>query len=495
MPPKKTPTSSLSGSHAAYFLSLHLTTITTTVIELLFKRALYRTLAWVRKVCSGGVSPETPAIHSSPATRLPLEVVETIIGYLAYDKRSLRACVLTCYSWYIAAVPRLHYTLTVSVDPLNRSKLRWPKPILYMHTLGLLPSVREFRIVGSCSRFSPGLFNCSVLRQFSALTNVRDLEMQYLDISKFMPRIKRYFGNFLPTVQSLALREPKGSRRQIIYFIGLFQHLQDLELLYDESRSQVDPAGDPTLIPAFAPPLRGWLKMTCFKRVGLLKDMIDLFGGLRFRYILLYDVDGMRLLLDACAKTLKVVVLDPTDPRGEQPPLQGTEALANDFVAKSSLKDFDLSRNKSLQTLRVQANFTDHASSDGLPDPTSGFLKHVLSTITSSEFSVIIIIYRDCHFRGIEFDSSRRAFFRELSQAERVEEVARHRRWFGAFREAHKVRGSKLGLCVCTRGSVGEEPVRILEEAIAEEKAEGGFNDFLFNPYAVYWPNWSRPGH
>jgi hypothetical protein len=235
--------------------------------------------------------------------------------------------------------------------------------------------------------------------------------------------------------------------------------------------------------------------MTHFKRVGLLKDMIDLFGGLRFRYILLYDVDGMRLLLDACAKTLKVVVLDPTDPRGKQLPLKCTEALANDFVAKSSLGDFDLSRNKALRTLRVQANFTDRKSSYGLPDPTSRFLKHVLSTVTSSAFSVITIIYRDCHFRGIEFDSSRQAFFRELSQAERANEVARHRMWFRTFRKVRKVREFRLRLCVCVWGSVGEEPVRILEEALAKERAEGGFNYFLFKPCVVYSPHWSRPGH
>ena len=50
----------------------------------------------------------------------------------------------------------------------------------------------------------------------------------------------------------------------------------------------------------------------------------------------------------------------------------------------------------------------------------------------------------------------------------------------------------ELELCVCTWGSVGEEPVRILEEAVAEEKAENGF---LFDPYVEYYPKWSRPGH
>ena len=54
-----------------------------------------------------------------------------------------------------------------------------------------------------------------------------------------------------------------------------------------------------------------------FTRVDLLKGMIDLFEGIRFRRMLLYDVDGMRLLLGACAKTLEGLMLYSTDPRGE----------------------------------------------------------------------------------------------------------------------------------------------------------------------------------
>ena len=61
-----------------------------------------------------------------------------------------------------------------------------------------------------------------------------------------------------------------------------------------------------------------------------------------------------------------------------------------------------------------------------------------------------------------------------------MEEVARIRKQFKVFREARKVHVFELELCVCTWGSVGEEPVRILEEAVAEEKAENGF---LFDPY------------
>jgi hypothetical protein len=326
MPPKKTPTSSLPGSHTAYFFSLYLTVVAATVIELLVKRVLYRTLARIRKITSGGASPETSIRHCSPATRLPLEIFEAIIAYLRYDTRSLRACTLTCYSWYIAAVPHLHHTLTISGYRYQGGrKLRWPNPIRYMHMLGLLPLVQEFRVCGGYNELSPGRFNRCILRQFSALTNVQKLDIANLDIPSFMPRIRRYFGHFLPTVRSLTLKGPKGSHRQIIYFIGLFQHLQDLEL-NDEVRSGSlsEPAGNSMLIPTFIPPLRGRLGLVYFNRTGFFENMIDLFGGIRFRYMYLYRVRGPQPPLDACAKTLEDLVLNATGPLGEQRPLKDT---------------------------------------------------------------------------------------------------------------------------------------------------------------------------
>ena len=150
MPPKKTPTSSLPGSHVVYSLSLHSTTITTAVIALLVKRGFYRTRDGIRRIRSGGVSSKTSTTRTSPATRLPFEVVEIIISYLVYDRRSLRACTLTCYSWYIAAVPHLHHTLTVSGDSRS-GKSRLPNAIWYMSMLGLLPLVKKLRIRGDYS--------------------------------------------------------------------------------------------------------------------------------------------------------------------------------------------------------------------------------------------------------------------------------------------------------------------------------------------------------
>ena len=250
-----------------------------------------------------------------------------IIVYLIYDTRCLRTCTMTCYSWYIVAAPHLHRTLTIETHSRGQNS-GWPDPLRCMHVLGLLPLVKRLWVHGcndSSVGLSPMLFGSHTLRQFSALTNVQELEVEYLDIPNFIPQIRRYFKHFLPTLTSLGLREPRGSDRQIVYFIGLFQHLQDLKLIYSGVNLGEEPIDDPTLVPPFVPPLRGRLVMMRFKKVGILKDIIALFGGIRFCRMRFFDVDGMPLLLDAAAETLEVLVMQPDDPRSEQPSLRGMD--------------------------------------------------------------------------------------------------------------------------------------------------------------------------
>jgi len=248
-----------------------------------------------------------------------------IIVHLFCDKPSLRACSLTCYSWYIATVPHLHHTLVIGTkDPLWDRRGRWPNFIWYKHRLGLLPLVRKLHILAGETyelwEITPKQFPCCTLLRFSTLTNVQELGIDCLDISEFMPRLQRYFGHFLPTVRSLALRSPRATHRQIIYFVGLFQHLQDLKLIFNPPRlfqSKEAPVGDPTLIPPFVPPLRGRLTMILSRRAELVEDMIELFGGIRFRSMDLFDVNGTRLLLNACVETLETLRLHQNDPRRE----------------------------------------------------------------------------------------------------------------------------------------------------------------------------------
>ena len=184
-----------------------------------------------------------------------------------------------------------------------------------MHTLGLLPSVETVRIHSFYKDFSPKQFNRSTLRHFSALANVQSLEMDNLDIPGFMPRIRKYFGSLLPTLQSLYLKMPKGSNRQIIFFVGLFQRLEDLTL--ESTACRREPEEDLTLVPTFTPPLQGRLAVCHWTRAGLFQDMVHLFGGMRFRALDLFGVDQTQFLLRACPETLQVLRLYPTDLFGE----------------------------------------------------------------------------------------------------------------------------------------------------------------------------------
>jgi len=155
------------------------------------------------------------------------------------------------------------------------------------------------------------------------------------------------------------------------------------------------------------------------------------------------------------------------------------QALANNFAARSSPQDFDLSRNKSLRTLQLPAS-----SVDGSPGTTS-FLKRMLSTITPSTCLKLRLIHGDSRFHRVRFW---RSGWRQLSKAERENEAWCYRRRFEILREVHKVRDFQLELCASVWGHFEEEPVRMLEEAIAEERAKGGFDEFPCKPSVVYYP-------
>ena len=245
-----------------------------------------------------------------------------IITYLFYDTPGLLTSSLTCRSWHIAAAPHLHRTLITHTRHSNGDeKAKWPKPLLGASKLGLLPFVTELFISGGGlegEMFSIKQLYRRIERKFSALNNLRELTITNLDIPSFMPRIRRYFGQFSPTLQSLILKHPKGSPRQIVFFIGLFPCLEDLELYSCCANPQEEAVDDLTLFPSSIPPLRGRLHAGYSEGDNLARTMINLFGGVRFVHMDLVRMGGAKLLLDAGADTLETLVLDATDICGEQ---------------------------------------------------------------------------------------------------------------------------------------------------------------------------------
>ena len=410
-----------------------------------------------------------------------------IIGYLFYNSPALRSCSLTCYSWYIAAVPHLHSTLDmVNVTPF-RGKRHWPNCIRYKHMLGLLPLVKTVLITGNVT-FSPKWFNCCTLRQFLTLTNVQSLEIRHLDIPSFMPRIRRYFRPFLPTLQSLHLFSPIGSDRQIIFFVGLFQHLENLSL--KGPRPQGREPEDLTLIPPFTPPLRGELIGFDCKKAGLFQDMVHLFGGIGFYAMDLFDVNETRLLLRACAKTLSSLRLYPNDPLGERLHLKPVQVRANDLIARSALLDFDLSLNKSLSQLEVPVGSVDSALRRGSLDTASRFLKYTLSTIQSPGFSQVRLVYRLSDFHAGQTRQHSRWLARPGCYTPDPPRggTSWYRRRFGVFREAQRVRDFQLVLIVYVPKNCSEDVVGMLKEDVAAENARGGFDDCFPAPLAIFIP-------
>jgi len=220
--------------------------------------------------------------------------------------------------------------------------------------------------------------------------------------------------------------------------------------------------------------------MTYFTRVGLLEDMVHLFGGIRFRHMDLYKVDRMRLLLDACSRTLETLRLYPTC-QGEEASPDGTQVVANDFSVVFPPEDIDLSRIRSLRVLELAAS----SIVGGEP----GFIARMLSTITSPAFTEVVVFYRDYDFGGIDHMGGihTRAFY-PMTEAETVWEVSWRRRQFEIIREMHQVRDFRLALRVDVWDRVGGYAVWILRQAVAIEKAEVGFDCLFPEPLLVYTP-------
>ena len=232
---------------------------------------------------------------------------------------ALLACSATCYSWYMTAVPHLHYSLTTDERSFwKNGRYNWPRPLQESHELGLLPFVRRLsiRVRSGDADFTPEWLGVRALSHFSALTNLQELGIDSLQVHRFGPNMNHYFGHLAPTLRFLALAEADGSSRQIICFIGLFPSLQDLKLSHPLSRTKQEHGDDATLVPLSIPPLRGRLTLTTITGEKLVMDMIALLGGLRFRCMELFAVKCTRQLLHTCAKTLDTLRLYPTDPFG-----------------------------------------------------------------------------------------------------------------------------------------------------------------------------------
>ena len=182
-----------------------------------------------------------------------------------------------------------------------------------MHKLGLLPFVKKVQFNRGYSRnywVVPAIFDSRSMRYFRALVNLQDLSIAFLDFSSFPTGVGKFFGHFSPTLRSLALAIPLGSRRQLLDFFRLFPKLDNITICGYYRNGEGHEALDENLIPIQGG-LRGQLNLKNFRDEWLLKDMIAVFGGMRFTSMRLESVHGVPLLLEACASTLQTVYIHP----------------------------------------------------------------------------------------------------------------------------------------------------------------------------------------
>jgi len=245
---------------------------------------------------------------------LPYEIVAMIIAH-AYDLDTLKACSLTCRSWYTAAVPLLHYTLTLTGCEPQADRIQLDT-LSELHELGLIPLVRQIQAKQSrgWGWFVPRAFNDPHLRYFSALTNVHTLRLRDLDIHLFIPGVERYFGHFSPTLRSIALSDPHCTPRQLAHFLSLFTNLDNIEIWNTYAYIPDKTVPDMELVPFSAPKLRGRLILGDVSWTETWIHLITLCDGLRFRYLdLRWSGSCTPALLKACAETLETVRFNTTD--------------------------------------------------------------------------------------------------------------------------------------------------------------------------------------
>ena len=251
-------------------------------------------------------------------TNLPQDILDIIVDFID-DLPRLKAFSEACCSWYIAAVPHLHRTLTLKDKPSDPAHAEL-KPLAEMYTLDLLPFVKKLWISSSTNTYgrwlSPMKFDRQNLRHFSALTNVEKLRIEWFDLSKFIPGTERYFGHFAQTLRSISITIPSGTQLQLLYFLGLFPNLDDIWIENSPIAifNSTQYSGSELAVPFSMLSLRGRLKLTYFTNETTVRDMVRLFGRLRFRHMDLFSVEGSRLLLEACSDTLQTVRVYPSAP-------------------------------------------------------------------------------------------------------------------------------------------------------------------------------------
>jgi len=253
-----------------------------------------------------------------------------------------------------------------------------------------MPLVKEVRVNQKWSSkrpwFVPRAFNHRDLRYFSAFANVQTLNFSRLEIFRFIADIERYFGQFYPTVQSIALVHPCCTPQQLSYFLSLFPNLDDIDI-----SSPIHPPNtiipDTELAPFSTPKLSGRLALYDFRWAETLTHLITPSRRPRFHWMDLRTVGGCApIILEACAKTLETLRFNVADGLTEP-------------RSFSLLPEFDLSQLEALRSLQIGI-WGAAFQPAGARHP----VMEVFSTITSPVFSELVIVLENSQVAYLAWD-------------------------------------------------------------------------------------------
>ena len=308
-----------------------------------------------------------------------------IIVHLINDIPTLKACSLTCYSWYIITLPYIHHTFV-----LRGTRTESLRALSNRHARGLIPLTKEIRILPHAHTFKPGWFLPQFFSHrdschFFAFTDIQSLTVRQLDIAPFLQGLQQYFGHLSRTLRSLTLTGPRCTSMQLSYFISLFPNLDDISISFFFQRP---PGG--VLAPFSTPRLHGKLELRSVGAVEVWEHLAT-WGGLRFHSIFVCGVTMcVPVLLAACTDTLDTLQIELASNPGTRPlvcPRLHFDSRFTGGYQQTLVPDCNLSRLKVLRSLRIKTHrgFLADAS----------FLAAIVSifrTITSPVFSELEFI-------------------------------------------------------------------------------------------------------
>lgn len=275
----------------------------------------HRGKAKVNHLLGGAPQPPKTFIVSESTCRVPYEIVEVIIAHLIHDLYTLKACSLTCRSWYSIAATHIHHTLTLLWNTPG-PRINCPELLAGLHALDLIRFVKEIKVLQGpdpISWFSPQQLTHPVF------ANIHTLKIQNAQIYRFLPggvtpHTESNLGILSPTLRSIMLCHPNCTPRQLSHFFSLFPNLDDIGVFGIGARMQDPPVLNTEPIPFSASKLRGRLTVHRFGQVETWKSLSTSCGGLRFRHVDLgWDESCTPFLLEACAETVETLRFDLRD--------------------------------------------------------------------------------------------------------------------------------------------------------------------------------------